>query len=120
MELKIYRCKECGKTLIVNGCLKSEKWEELIAGTTDAAVEKHLPVVEKKCKTVKVSVGSVAHPMTAEHLIEWVALETAQGYQIKYLSADVAPVAAFTLADGDKGVAVYAYCNLHGLWKTEL
>ena len=55
--------------------------------------------------------------MTEAHLIEWVALETEQGYQIKYLSAEAAPVVTFTLADGDKAVGVYAYCNLHGLWK---
>lgn len=120
MELKIYRCKECGKTLLVNGCLKSEKWEELVAGSTDAAVEKHVPVVEKKCKTVKVDVGSVAHPMTAEHLIEWIALETEKGYQVVYLSANEAPVASFKIADGDSAKKVYAYCNLHGLWAKEI
>ena len=69
---------------------------------------------------MKVDVGSVAHPMTEEHLIEWVALETEQGYQVKYLAANSAPVATFTLADGDKAVAVYAYCNLHSLWATQL
>ena len=55
--------------------------------------------------------------MTAEHLIEWVALETEKGYQVAYLQANEAPMVAFKLADGDKAVAVYAYCNLHGLWK---
>ena len=118
--LRVYQCDKCKKTIVTKDEIKLEGWSELIAGSTDAAQEKHVPVVVKKCKSVKVDVGRVSHPMTAEHLIEWVALETAQGYQIKYLSADVAPVAAFTLADGDKGVAVYAYCNLHGLWKTEL
>ena len=118
--LKVYQCDKCKKTVVTKDCMKLEGWSELIAGSTDAAQEKHVPVVTKKCKTIKVDVGSVAHPMTAEHLIEWVALETEQGYQIKYLAADVAPVCTFTLADGDKGVAVYAYCNLHGLWKTEL
>ena len=115
--LKVYQCKECNKTVISKTELKLDGWVEMIAGSTDAAQEKHVPVVEKKCKTVKVNVGSVSHPMTAEHLIEWVALETEQGYQVKYLSADSAPVCTFTLADGDKAVAVYAYCNLHGLWK---
>ena len=116
--LKVYQCEKCEKTIVSNKELKEiVGWKELIAGSTDAAQEKHVPVVTKKCKTVKVDVGSVTHPMTAEHLIEWVALETEQGYQIKYLKADDAPVATFTLADGDKAVAVYAYCNLHGLWK---
>ena len=114
--LKVY-VNENGKTLISKEALNLDGWKELVAGSTDAAQEKHVPVVTKKCKTVKVDVGSVTHPMTAEHLIEWVALETEQGYQIKYLKADDAPVATFTLADGDKAVAVYAYCNLHGLWQ---
>ena len=115
--LRVYQCKNCKKTIISKEELKLDGWVELVAGSTDAAQEKHVPVVTKKCKTVKVDVGSVAHPMTEAHLIEWVALETEQGYQIKYLSAESAPVVTFTLADGDKAVAAYAYCNLHGLWK---
>ena len=115
--LKVYQCKECGKTIISKADMTCfNGWVELQAGSTDAAQEKHVPVVTKKCKTVKVDVGSVAHPMTAEHLIEWVALETEQGYQVKYLTPNSEPVCTFTLADGDKAVAVYAYCNLHGLW----
>ena len=113
--LKVYQ-NESGKTLISKEALSLDGWKELIAGSTDAAQEKHVPVVEKKCKTVKVDVGSVAHPMTAEHLIEWVALETEQGYQVQYLKANDAPVCVFKVADGDKPVMVYAYCNLHGLW----
>ena len=118
--LRVYECKECKKTLVSAEELKLDGWVELVAGSTDAAQEKHVPVVTKKCKTVKVDVGSVAHPMSAEHLIEWVALETEQGYQLKKLLADGVPACTFTLADGDKAVAVYAFCNLHGLWKTEL
>ena len=116
--LKVYQCEKCNKMIISKDELKLEGWKELIAGSTDAAQEKHVPVVTKKCKTVKVDVGSVAHPMTAEHLIEWIALETEQGYQVQYLTADSAPVCEFELADGDKAVAVYAYCNLHGLWQS--
>ena len=114
--LNVY-VNENGKTMVSKEVLNLEGWKELIAGSTDAAKEKHVPVVTKKCKTVKVDVGSVAHPMLKEHFIEWVALETEQGYQIKYLSAGAEPVVTFTLADGDKAVGVYAYCNLHGLWK---
>ena len=115
--LRVYQCEKCNKTSVSKEEMICEGWKELIAGSTDAAQEKHVPVVTKKCKTVKVDVGSVAHPMTEAHLIEWVALETEQGYQIKYLSAESTPVVTFTLADGDKAVAAYAYCNLHGLWK---
>lgn len=114
--LRVYQCEKCGKIFISKEEIVCEGWKELIAGSVDAAKEKHVPVVTKKCKTVKVDVGSVAHPMSEEHLIEWVALETEQGYQIKYLSAGAIPVVTFTLADGDKVVGVYAYCNLHGLW----
>ena len=114
--MKIYQCEECKKTIISKVELKIDGFKELVAGSTDAAQEKHVPVVTKKCKQVKVDVGSVAHPMTEEHLIEWVAIETEQGYQVKYLSAGASPVCSFSLADGDKLVAVYAYCNLHGLW----
>ena len=114
--MKVYQCDKCKKTLISATELKLDGWTELVAGSTDAAQEKHVPVVTKKCKQVKVDVGSVAHPMTSEHLIEWVAIETEQGYQVKYLTADSAPVCNFLLADGDKLVRVYAYCNLHGLW----
>ena len=114
--LKVYQCEKCGKTLVSKVELNLEGWKELVAGSTDAAQEKHVPVVEKKCKTVKVDVGSVAHPMTEEHFIEWVALETEKGYQIQYLKPNEAPVCTFKVADGDAAVRVYAYCNLHGLW----
>ena len=114
--MKVYQCDKCKKTIISATELALEGWTELIAGSTDAAQEKHVPVVTKKCKQVKVDVGSVAHPMTSEHLIEWVAIETEQGYQVKYLKAGDAPVCSFSLTDGDAFVRAYAYCNLHGLW----
>lgn len=116
--MRVYQCEKCKKMILSKEALALEGWTELIAGSTDAAQEKHVPVVEKKCKSVKVDVGSIAHPMTEEHLIEWVAVETEKGYQVQYLQADVAPVCNFKIADGDKLVAVYAYCNLHGLWAT--
>ena len=115
--MKIYQCEKCKKTIISKDELQLDGYVELVACSTDASQEKHVPIVTKKCKQVKVDVGSVEHPMTAEHFIEWILIETAQGYQIKYLTADSAPVSAFSLADGDSLVAVYAYCNLHGLWK---
>ena len=114
--MKVYINRESGKTFISKDALNLQGFEELVASSTDAAKEKHVPVVTKKCKQVKVDVGSVAHPMSAEHLIEWVAIETEQGYQVKYLTATGSPVASFSLADGDVFVKAYAYCNLHGLW----
>ena len=114
--MKVYQCEKCKKTIITKDEVKLDGWVELVACSTDAAQEKHVPIVTKKCKQVKVDVGSVAHPMSEEHLIEWVAIETAQGYQVKYLKAGDLPVCSFSLADGDTLVKVYAYCNLHGLW----
>ena len=114
--MKVYINRENGKTIISKEAVQLQGFEELIASSTDASKEKHVPVVTKKCKQVKVDVGSVAHPMSNEHLIEWVAIETAQGFQVKYLTADSAPVCSFSLADGDSFVKAYAYCNLHGLW----
>ena len=115
--LKVYQCESCKKTVISKVELALDGFKELIACSADAAQEKHVPVVTKRCGKIKVDVGSVAHPMTAEHFIEWVAIETEQGYQVKYLTPDTLPVAEFSLSGGDKLVAVYAYCNLHGLWK---
>ena len=114
--MKVYQCEKCKKTIITKDEVKLDGWVELVACSTDAAQEKHVPIVTKKCKQVKVDVGSVVHPMSEEHFIEWVAIETAQGYQVKYLKAGDLPVCSFSLADGDTLVKVYAYCNLHGLW----
>ena len=114
--MKVYQCENCKKTMITKDEVKLDGWVELIPCSTDAAQEKHVPVVTKKCKQVKVDVGSVVHPMSEEHFIEWVAIETAQGYQVKYLKAGDLPVCSFSLADGDTFVKAYAYCNLHGLW----
>ncbi len=96
-----------------------QKMTELIPNTVDASGEKHLPVASVENDVLKVSVGSVAHPMLAEHSIQWVYLETEHGGQRKDLTPSDAPEVSFALSN-DKPVAVYAYCNLHGLWKTEL
>ena len=90
---------------------------ELVPGTTDAAVEKHVPVVNVEGNKVTVSVGSVAHPMLPEHYIEWIALKTKFGNQRKVLAPGEEPKACFAICEGDEVEAVYAYCNLHSLWK---
>ena len=92
---------------------------KLEAGVVEASHEKHIPVVKVEGNTVTVEIGSVAHPMTEEHSIEWVYLQTNVGGQRKDLNAGDAPKVVFALQD-ETPVAVYAYCNLHGLWKTEL
>lgn len=124
-EVKFYICKHCGNIvgLIHNAGVPlvccGEKMSELVPNTTEAATEKHLPVVEMDGNIVKVSVGSVEHPSTEEHYIAWVYLETAHGGQRKAIKPGDKPVVSFALQD-DELIAVYAYCNLHGLWKTEI
>jgi superoxide reductase len=123
MELKFYKCKHCGNIIAVvkaSGAPISccgEKMTEIVPGTADAAVEKHVPVVEVKDGKVIVTVGEVAHPMAPEHYIEWIAISTDQGNQRKILEPGDKPMACFALCDGEKFEAAYAYCNLHGLWK---
>ena len=124
MELKFYRCKHCGKIIaIVNETAVpticcGEAMEQIIPGTTDAAVEKHVPVITKNGNLVEVNVGSVAHPMAPEHYIEWIALRTKQGNQRKILKPGDAPKATFALVDGDEVIEAFAYCNLHSLWRS--
>ena len=121
--MKFFKCNHCGNIVSYvqdNGpkviCC-GEEMVELVPKTADSAVEKHVPVVEVEGNLVKVIVGSTLHPMAEEHSIQWIALETEQGSQIKYLKPGQEPVAVFALTPGDKVVAAYEYCNLHGLWK---
>ena len=123
--MKFFVCEHCGNLVGVihdSGvpmiCC-GQKMTQLIPGTVEASVEKHLPVVTVDGDKVKVEIGSVAHPMAEEHSILWVYLQTDKGGQRKNLAVGEAPVAEFSLLD-EKPVAVYAYCNLHGLWKTEV
>ncbi len=119
--MNFYRCKDCGTIMILDKpqacCL--EGWEELLPNTTDAAGEKHVPVIEAAGGTVTVKVGSVEHPMLPVHYIQWIVLETDRGYQKKELRPGEKPAAQFALAEGETAVAAYEYCNLHGLWKAE-
>lgn len=120
-----YICRHCGNiitkltdsTVAVKCC--GEVMQLLEAGTVEASREKHLPAVTVSGNTVTVAVGTVLHPMAEEHHIEWVYLETDKGGAFKYLEVGASPEVTFTVAD-EKPVAVYAWCNLHGLWKTEI
>ena len=123
MEMKFYQCAHCGKIIAVvkeSGvpvmCC-GQKMQEIVPGTTDAAVEKHVPVYEVNGNIVTVCIGSVAHPMVEEHSIEWVSLQTRGGNQRKALKPGDEPKVCFAICDGDEVEAVYAYCNLHSLWK---
>ena len=88
------------------------------AGVVDAAVEKHIPVVGFVDDQLEVRVGSVTHPMQPEHYIEWIFVQTATGGQLRTLSPGDAPSARFPIAQSEI-VGVWAYCNLHGLWKAD-
>lgn len=119
---KFYICRHCGNLIGmindsgVNPVCCGEKMEELKPNTTDAAGEKHVPVVSVDGNIVSVKVGTVPHPMEEKHYIQWIYLDTEKGGQRKALKPGDEPAAKFALTDGDEPIAAYAYCNLHGLW----
>ncbi|GAA0123310.1 MAG: desulfoferrodoxin [Clostridium argentinense] len=123
-ELKqIYKCDICGNivevvhpaggSLVCCGKPMTLKKEN----TTDAANEKHVPVLEEVDGKVLVKVGSVEHPMLPEHHIEWIEIHTEDRVYRKYLSVDEKPEAIFNVTL-DKVLYAREYCNLHGLWKS--
>ena len=125
MSQKFFKCAHCGniiafvedKGVPVMCC--GQKMDEIVPGTTDAAQEKHVPVISVDGNTVTVEVGSVEHPMLEEHYIQWISIETRDGNQRKILKTGEAPKAVFALTEGAELVAAYEFCNLHGLWKAE-
>lgn len=124
-EVKFFVCETCGNLVgMINEsgvpmmCC-GKKMTQIVPGTVEASREKHIPVAKVEDGKVYVNVGSVDHPMTEEHLIEWVYLLTDKGGQRKALNAGDAPNVTFAL-ENETPIAVYAYCNLHGLWKVEL
>lgn len=122
---RFFICEHCGNLvgMIHNSGVSvvccGQKMTELVPGTVEASHEKHIPVVAVEGNTVTVAVGSVEHPMTAEHHIAWVYLQNDKGGQRKCIEVGKAPVVSFALCD-EKPLAAYAYCNLHGLWKAEI
>lgn len=123
MKAKIFACRHCGniaalirdKGVPLFCC--GEKMRELIPNTANAAEEKHVPICTRDKNTVHVTVGEVTHPMTDEHYIEWVLLETEKGLQIAHLTPKNEPKAVFALSEGDSVKAAYAYCNQHDFWR---
>ncbi len=123
MDMKFYKCAHCGQIVAmvedrpcpVKCC--GEPMEEIIPGTSDGALEKHVPVWSVDGNIVNVTVGSVEHPMLDEHYIQWIAIQTRRGNQRAALKPGDAPKAQFALLEGDEVLAVYEYCNLHGLFK---
>lgn len=125
MEQKFLRCKKCGNIVAVvknNGCdiiCCGEQMKEIIPGEVDAAKEKHVPIYVRQGNKVTVSVGDVAHPMEEKHYIEWISIQTKAGNQRKALKPGDLPKTEFLIDESDEIEAVYAYCNLHGLWKNQ-
>ena len=122
---KFYICKHCGNMV---GLIRDEgvpmvccgeNMTELVPNTVEASVEKHLPVVTVNGDAITVAVGGAPHPMEEAHHITFIYVETERGGQRKCLKVGEEPKLSFAFSD-DKPIAVYAYCNLHGLWKTEL
>ena len=125
MKTKFYICPHCGNLI---GMVKDkgvpvvccgQKMQPLVPNTVEASGEKHIPVASIENGVLTVNVGSVDHPMAAEHFIEWVYVETENGGIRRNLNPGEAPNVKIVLGD-EKAVAVYAYCNLHGLWMTEV
>ena len=123
MRQKFYDCGHCGnvvalirdKGVPVFCC--GEKMREIAYGASGASEEKHIPVYVVENNTVHVTVGSAEHPMSGEHYIEWICLETEHGIQYAHLKPGDKPKAKFALCEGDEVRAVYAFCNQHDLWR---
>lgn len=126
-EPKFYKSTQDGTMISLIGN-EGEQFEESVKEgfqfidplAAEGAGEKHLPVVSVENNVVTVNIGSVNHPMMAEHYINWIYLQTNQGGQLKHLTVDGEPGIKFALVEGETAIAAYAYCNIHGLWVTKL
>lgn len=126
MDVTFYRCPICGNIAVkvydagtpLVCC--GQEMEELVADSTDAALEKHVPDVTREGDTLHVNVGSVDHPMVPEHYIQFICLVTDNTYQVRELVPEAAPHADFHLGADEKPLRVYEFCNVHGLWVKEL
>jgi len=128
MGTKFYKCNHCGNLLIaaidanVTPACCGEGMEELKAGSTEAALEKHVPVVarEDDGHHIAIDVGSVPHPMTAEHSIKRVVLACGQRTYMFRLEPGEEPKVRCSIKDNSLPITVYAYCDLHGLWAASI
>ena len=126
MKRKFLLCRRCGNLIeMINDsgvtpiCCGIDM-DVLTANTTEAATEKHIPVIEINGNIAKVTVGEILHPMEEAHYIEWIHLETNKGIKRVNLKPGDEPIASFALAEEETVTSAYAYCNLHGLWLKEL
>ena len=122
--MNLYFCSHCGNVVTkltdsgVPLICCGQPMTLLEPGSTDGAVEKHIPVVQQGNRWIILNIGSSPHPMTEAHSILWVLLETEHGFYLRHLSPGSDPQADFLLPCGESPIAAYAYGNLHGLWKT--
>jgi len=122
--MRFYQCRHCGNMISFHReVVPSVKccgtaMLEMEPNTADASGEKHVPILDVHGREALVQVGKAEHPMTEEHHIEWVILETTRGYYKRYLQPEVPPEARFTLQKDEAVRSAYEYCNIHGLWKS--
>ena len=122
--MKIFKCKKCGNIVFLinensnNLACCGEAMIELKANTVDAAKEKHVPVVKIDNNKIDINIGVENHPMTDEHFIEYVIIETNKGIKSNNLIPGDEPHTSFLIDDDERILNTYAYCNLHGLWKS--
>ena len=126
MNVKFYRCEHCGNfiTFLYNSGARpvccGDAMSDVPVNTSDSAGEKHIPTLVRNGDRVVVTIGSIPHPMSVMHHINWIALETQDGLYIRQLEPDHDPQTEFVLSTGDSIKNVYAFCNIHGLWKLSL
>lgn len=124
MKAKFFKCDSCNNIFLqIEGsdskisCCNNEM-KKILSSSVDASIEKHVPVYTVKGSKVHVKVGSIEHPSTAEHYIQWIGLTTDNGIQIKMLKPLDKPQACFRICDDEKVLQVFCYCNLHGKWSS--
>lgn len=122
-RMKYYYCELCGNVLeviedakVVPVCCAQVMKTIDVNSDDTASKEKHVPVVSKEGFITNVKVGSTPHPMSKEHQIEWIEVETDKGVYRKYLEPGDKPEAEFIINEKETILKVYAYCNIHGLW----
>lgn len=125
--MKFMECEHCKNIMIYlnnSGVLPvccGSTMKAIVPGSVDGSLEKHVPIVRdvrnSEVRVVTVEVGESPHPMSSDHYIQWILLETDQGVYIRYLKPAASPQASFRIDNGERIAAVYAYCNIHGLWK---
>lgn len=124
--MKYYECKTCGNVMVLfedSGVIPvccGSTMIEITPQSLDGAKEKHVPVVEVNANEVTVRVGEILHPMTDEHYIKWIVLETDKGKYIRSLKPGQDPVAKFWLVNNEVPLIAYEYCNIHSLWTKQI